>query len=162
MNKGIVKEDKNKKDMGFFDDVQQLVVFRLADEEFGVDINRVREIIKMSAITRVPYAPSFVEGVINLRGQITTVVDLRKILNLPHHESSLDTRIIIIELENGVFGIIVDSVAEVLRIPKKDIDPTPTITGDVNVEYIKGVGKLNKRLLILLDMNKVFESLEVV
>ncbi|NOZ76311.1 MAG: chemotaxis protein CheW [Euryarchaeota archaeon] len=142
----------------------QLVVFSLGDEEFGVDIKSVREIIKMTEITRVPNSPEFVEGVINLRGQITTVIDLRKRLDIPPRERDEDTRIVIVDLEKTTVGMIVDSVSEVLRLPKKDIDPTPAISTDVEADYIRGVGKLKKgeqdRLLILLDLKKILSREE--
>ncbi len=138
----------------------QLVVFRLGNEEYGVDIQQVREIIKVPEITRVPKAPEFIEGVINLRGQITPIMDLRMRLDLPESQKGEDTRIIISELEKNIVGMIVDSVSEVLRISKKNIDPTPTISTDVGVEFIKGVGKLGDRLLILLDLMKVLSKKE--
>ena len=138
----------------------QLVVFRLGNEEYGVDIQQVREIIKVTDVTRVPKAPEFIEGVINLRGQITPVMDLRMRLDLPESQKGEDTRIIITELEKNSVGMIVDSVSEVLRISEKNIDPTPTISTDVGVEFIKGVGKLGDRLLILLDLMKVLSKKE--
>ncbi len=138
----------------------QLVVFRLAKEEYGVDIQQVREIIKVIDITRVPKAPEFVEGVINLRGQITPIMDLRKRLDLPELERGDETRIIIIELGKHVVGLIVDAVAEVHRIPEKNIDPPPTISAEVGAEFINGVGKLGDRLLILLDLKKVLSKKE--
>jgi purine-binding chemotaxis protein CheW len=138
----------------------QLVVFRLAQEEYGVDIQQVREIIKVIDITRVPKAPEFIEGVINLRGQITPVMDLRKRLDLPELERGEETRIIIIELGKNVVGMIVDAVTEVHRLPEKNIDPTPTISSEVGAEFINGVGKLGDRLLILLDLKKVLSKKE--
>lgn len=142
----------------------QLVVFQLGTEEFGVDIKQVKEIIKVTEITRIPNSPSFVEGVINLRGQITTVMDLRKRLDLMVSEQTENTRIIIVELEKNTVGMIVDSVAEVLRLPRSEIEPTPSISTEVDTEYIMGVGKLSDkdrtRLLILLDLTKVLSQEE--
>jgi purine-binding chemotaxis protein CheW len=138
----------------------QLVVFRLASEEYCVDIQQVREIIKVQDITKVPKAPEFIEGVINLRGQITPILDLRRRLDLPEAERGEDTRIIVTELEKNVVGMIVDEVMEVNRLPEKDIDPTPTISTEVGSEFIKGVGKLGDRLLILLDLQKVLSKNE--
>ena len=143
----------------------QLVVFQLGTEEFGVDIKQVKEIIKVTEITRIPNSPSFVEGVINLRGQITTVMDLRKRLDLEVSEQTENTRIIIVELEKNTVGMIVDSVAEVLRLSRSEIEPTPSISTEVDTEYIMGVGKLSDedrtRLLILLDLTKVLSQEEV-
>lgn len=141
-------------------DEVQLVVFRLGKEEYGVDITQVREIIKMKEITRIPNAPEFVEGVINLRGQITTVTDLRKRLNVEGHNND-QTRIIIVELGESTIGMIVDSVSEVLRLSKKDIDSTPEIVTSLETEYVRGVGKLKDRLLILLDLNRILQPGEV-
>jgi purine-binding chemotaxis protein CheW len=142
----------------------QLVVFQLGTEEFGVDIKQVKEIIKVTEITRIPNSPSFVEGVINLRGQITTIMDLRKRLDLAVSEQTENTRIIIVELEKNTIGMIVDSVAEVLRLPRSEIEPTPSISTEVDTEYIMGVGKLSAedrdRLLILLDLTKVLSQEE--
>ena len=136
----------------------QLVVFKLGNEEYCVDIQQVREIIKVVDVTRVPKAPDFIEGVINLRGQITPVLDLRKRLDLPESERGEDTRIIVIELGKNVVGMVVDSVMEVCRLPEKSIDPTPTISTEVGAEFIKGVGKLGDRLLILLDLGRVLSK----
>jgi purine-binding chemotaxis protein CheW len=139
----------------------QLVVFKLGNEEYGVDITQVREIIKMKEITRIPNAPEFVEGVINLRGQITSVTDLRKRLGIGAHENNEQTRIIIVELDKSTIGMIVDSVSEVLRLNKEDVDSTPSMAANVDTKYIRGVGKLKDRLLILLDLNKVLVQSEV-
>lgn len=139
----------------------QLVVFKLGNEEYGVDITQVREIIKMREMTRIPNAPDFVEGVINLRGQITSVTDLRKRLGIGKHENNEHTRIIIIELDSSTIGMIVDSVSEVLRLNKTDVDPTPSMAVNVKTKYVRGVGKLKDRLLILLDLNKVLMQEEV-
>lgn len=146
-------------------DELQLVVFQLGNEEFGVDIKQVREIIKLAEITTMPNSPPFVEGVINLRGQITTIMDLRKRLHLPLSESNEHTRIIILEIANEAIGMIVDSVTEVRRLSASDVDPTPSLSTDVDTEYIMGVGKLNigdqARLLILLDLTKVLSRKEL-
>jgi purine-binding chemotaxis protein CheW len=142
-------------------DEVQLVVFRLGKEEYGVEITQVREIIKMKEITRIPNAPEFVEGVINLRGQITTVTDLRKRLGVNGYKDNEQTRIIIVELEDSTIGMIVDSVSEVLRLSKKDIDSTPEIAASFETKYVRGVGKLKDRLLILLDLNKILKPREL-
>ena len=137
----------------------QLVVFHLGEEAFGVDIGQVREIIKMAEITRMPNAPELVEGIINLRGTITTIMDLRKRLGMTVADSDENTRIIIVEASGSTLGMIVDSVSEVLRISSKDIDPPSAAS--THAEYIQGVGKLDDRLLILLDLNKVLSDEEI-
>jgi purine-binding chemotaxis protein CheW len=139
----------------------QLVVFRIGDEEYGVEITQVREIIKMKDITRIPNAPDFVEGVINLRGQITTVTDLRKRLGTNGSDLNDQTRIIIVEIDHSTIGMIVDSVSEVLRLSKKEVDHTPDIVSNLETKYIRGVGKLKDRLLILLDLNRILKPGEI-
>ncbi|HBA56057.1 MAG TPA: chemotaxis protein CheW [Syntrophorhabdus aromaticivorans] len=142
--------------------ILQLVTFKLGQEEFGVDILKVQEINRMMDITRIPNAPPFIEGVINLRGKIIPIVDLRKRLGFLDEDgrSEKTTRIIVIELDGLVLGFIVDSVSEVLRIPENTIEPAPSIVGGIESEYIEGVGKLDNRLLILLELTRLFSSPE--
>ena len=139
----------------------QLVVFRLGDEEFGVEIGQVREIIKMIEVTQMPNCPDFMQGVINLRGQVTAVMDLRKKLGISANNEEKDARILIVELDDKTVGMIVDSVTEVLRIPTKDLDDADIITSQVEANYIRGVGKLEDKILILLDLNKVLTTREI-
>jgi len=140
--------------------ILQLVTFKLGTEEFGVDILKVQEINKMMNITKIPNAPAFFEGVINLRGKIIPIVDLRKRLGFKEQPYDKSTRIIVVELEGLVLGFIVDSVSEVLRIPENTIEPPPSMVAGIESEYIEGVGKLDDRLLILLELKKVFSSPE--
>jgi purine-binding chemotaxis protein CheW len=135
-------------------EILELVTFNLSKEEFGVDIRRVQEINRMIDITRVPNAPYYVEGVVNLRGKIIPVVDLGKKLNLEAKIPDKATRIIVIELEGMVLGFIVDSVSEVLRIPAASVEPPPTMTVGAESGFIQGVVKIDDRLLILLDLKK--------
>jgi purine-binding chemotaxis protein CheW len=140
--------------------ILQLVTFKLGTEEFGVDILKVQEINKMMNITRIPNAPIFIEGVINLRGKIIPIVDLRKRLGFRDQPYDKSTRIIVVELDGLVLGFIVDSVSEVLRIPENTIEPPPSMVAGIESEYIEGVGKLDDRLLILLELKKIFSSPE--
>jgi len=140
--------------------ILQLVTFKLGTEEFGVDILKVQEINKMMSITKIPNAPGFIEGVINLRGKIIPIVDLRKRLGFREKPYDKSTRIIVVELEGLVLGFIVDSVSEVLRIPENTIEPPPSMVAGIESEYIEGVGKLDDRLLILLELKKIFSSPE--
>lgn len=133
----------------------QLVSFKIANEEFGVDILNVQEINKMTQITKVPNSPHFVEGVINLRGRVIPVVNLRVKMSMPNKEYDKDTRIIVVDLSGKTVGFLVDSVSEVLRIPRNIIEPPPSMVAGINSNYITAVGKLEDRLLILLDLNKV-------
>jgi len=140
----------------------QVIVFKLGDERYGVDISQVREIIRPSQITRIPNAPDFVEGVINLRGQITTIVNLRKRFGMPPKPIDNDTRIIVVEYNNAVIGMMVDTVNEVKYLPQKDIEALPSIiTSREEAKFLKGVGKLPDGLLILIDLNKVLNDGEV-
>ncbi len=140
----------------------QVIVFRLGEERYGVDISQVREIIRPSQITRIPNAPDFVEGVINLRGQITTIVNLRKRFGMPPKPIDNDTRIIVVEYNNAVIGMMVDTVNEVKYLAQKDIEALPSIiTSREEAKFLKGVGKLSDGLLILIDLNKVLNEGEV-
>ncbi|MBD3306819.1 chemotaxis protein CheW [candidate division KSB3 bacterium] len=135
----------------------QLVSFLLGGEEFGADILIVQEIIRMTPITRVPNAPHFVEGVINLRGKVIPVIDLRKRLNVSERpEDTRKVRIIVADIGGKITGFIVDAVSQVLRIPTNSIEPPPSIVvAGIESEYITGVSKLDDRLLILLDFTKI-------
>lgn len=144
------------------DVIMHLVAFRLNNEEFAVPILDVREIIRTEQVTPVPHAPSFVEGVINLRGQIIPVIDLRKRFNLAAKTADEDTRVMVIELGTQVVGLIVDSVSEVTRIPSDTVaPPPPLVAGGIGAEYIKGISHHDKRMTILVDMHKVFKNGEV-
>ena len=140
----------------------QLVIFKIGKEEFGVPISEVREIVRLIPITPVPRAPDFVEGVVNLRGQILAIIDLAKRLKLTPSPRSDKSRIIVVELEGNIIGMIVDEVVEVLRLSSENIDKAPElITTEIHEEYLKGVGKLGERLLILIDLARVFSPEEV-
>ncbi|PTN37323.1 chemotaxis protein CheW [Desulfonatronum sp. SC1] len=136
----------------------QLVTFNIGNEEFGVEILKVQEIIRMLGITRVPKAPDFVEGVINLRGKVIPIIDLRKRFGMPGQEHDKHTRIIVIEINAVIIGFVVDSVSEVLRIPVNTVEPPPPIISGIESEYIRGVGKLADRLLILLDLDNLLSK----
>ncbi|EHJ46754.1 CheW protein [Solidesulfovibrio carbinoliphilus subsp. oakridgensis] len=138
----------------------QLVTFSIGEEEFGVDILSVQEIIRMMDITKVPRAPEFVEGVINLRGKVIPIIDLRRRFGLSTRDHDKHTRIIVIEINNMIVGFVVDSVSEVLRIPASTVEPPPPVVSGLESEYISGVGKLEDRLLILLDLNKLLSGEE--
>ena len=143
------------------DDMLQLVSFKIGEEEFGVDILNVQEIIRMVEVTRVPNAPSFVEGVINLRGKVIPIVDLRRRLMMAEKSKDKNTRIVVVELERKVIGFIVDSVNEVLRINKNITEPPPPMVSGIDSEFITAIGKLDDRLLILLDLEKILSIEEV-
>lgn len=134
----------------------QLVTFRLGNEEFGIDIKKVQEINRMIEITKIPNAPAFVEGVVNLRGKIIPVVSLRKKLGFEQTDYDKATRIMVVEVEGKVLGFVVDSVSEVLRIDEPKIEDAPSIAGQTDAAYIEGVINLTDRILILLDLSALF------
>lgn len=138
----------------------QLVTFSIGGEEFGVEILTVQEIIRMLEITRVPKAPDFVEGVINLRGKVIPIIDLRKRFGLESKSYDKNTRIVVIEINKMIVGFVVDSVSEVLRIPEDTVEPPPPVVAGLDSEYISGVGKLEDRLLILLDLDRLLSREE--
>jgi purine-binding chemotaxis protein CheW len=138
----------------------QLVSFKIGNEEFGIDILNVKEINRMVNITKVPNSPVFVEGIINLRGQVIPVIDLRTKLGMPKKDHDKDTRIVVVDIEGRTVGFLVDAVSEVLRIPRNITEAPPDITTGKNSEYITAIGKLEDRLLTLLDLNKVLAKEE--
>jgi len=134
---------------------RQLVVFQLAAELYGVEIARVHEIIRLPTVTRVPRAPSFVEGIINLRGKVIPVVDLRRRFGLPTAAHTRASRIVVVELGDQVVGIIVDGVSEVLRVNSSIVEPPSPVVAGLDSEYLEGIAKLPDRLVILLDLDRV-------
>lgn len=133
----------------------QLVTFRLGPEEFGVPIGAVQEVVRLPEVTPVPQAPWFVEGVINLRGRIIPVLDMGKRFRLPDRPRTRQTRVLIIEADGRLVGLIVDGVSAVVRLPAHAIEPPPPMISGIGVDYITGVCKLGDRLLVLLDVGKV-------
>ncbi|RKX23778.1 MAG: chemotaxis protein CheW [Candidatus Zixiibacteriota bacterium] len=145
-------EEKNTDNLG---DLLQIVSFRLGNEEFGIDILKVQEINRMVDITKVPQAPHYCEGIINLRGKVIPVINMRKKFGLDSEEWNRSTRILVCDVDGNIVGMVVDSVEEVLKIPKSTIEPAPEIVSSVNADYIKGIAKLENRLLIFLDIGKI-------
>ena len=146
-------------------DLLQLVSFVVGAEEYAIPILAVQEINRMMAITRVPQSPPFVEGVINLRGKVIPVVDLRKRFGMPVNENTGEERIIVVEVqgqtEGRVIGFTVDKVNRVLRIGSDIVEPAPAMATGSNSEYVQGVGKLDEGLLILLSLDKLFSPAEL-
>ncbi len=135
--------------------VVQMVSFMLEDIEYGIDILQVHEIIRIPEITRLPNTPSYIKGVINLRGSVVPVVDMRERFGLPQGTQTDQTRIIVIESGDKLIGLWVDSVYQVVRLPLANIDPPSELIEGISEEFIKGVGRLRNRLIIILN----FESL---
>lgn len=140
----------------------QFVVFLLDGEEFGVSIMDVKEIIRMTNITRLPKTPKFIEGVINLRGEVLPVVNLRKRFDAADDSVTDSTRIVIVEIEGEQVGLIVDSVSEVLRLSLEQIEPPPQSVVGLKTEFIQGVGKVGDRLLVILKIDKLLSTDELV
>lgn len=138
----------------------QFVVFKLGNEEYAVPITQVKEINRLSTTTKVPKSPTFVEGIINLRGQIIPIIDMKKRFDLPQSEYTGEARIIVIQVNSSTFGIEVDSVSEVLRVSSSDIEPAPQIACGIDSTYITGVAKVADRLLILLDLDRLLSEEE--
>lgn len=138
----------------------QLVVFQLANETYGVDIAQVSEIRELQKITRVPRCPEFIEGIINLRGRIIPVVDLRTRFGLPAEEWTANTRIVVVEIGGNTIGVIVDAVLEVLNIHSEAIEPPPPVIANLDSDFLFGVAKLDQRLIILLDLDRVLSRTE--
>ncbi|GAX90545.1 chemotaxis protein CheW [Effusibacillus lacus] len=137
------------------------IVFRLLDEEYGVEVNQVRSIERMQRITRVPRTPGFVKGVINLRGVVTPIIDLKTRFGLGEENYTETTRIIIVATDEMEVGLIVDSANDVIDISTDSIEPPPEVVGGIRAAYLEGVAKLQDRLLILLNLDKVLNSEEL-
>jgi purine-binding chemotaxis protein CheW len=153
-------KDKNKgKGQAGNAELLQLVSFHLGGEEYALEILRVQEIIRMMDLTRVPNSPDFVEGVINLRGKVIPVIGLRKRFAMESRPYDKQTRIVVVEVAGTVVGFVVDAVNEVLRIPADTVEPPPRLT-KVDREMVAGVGKLESRLLLLLDVEKLLSQSE--
>lgn len=133
----------------------QIVVFRMGKELFGVSIEEVHEIVRVPEITAVPDAPPFLEGMINLRGKIVPVIDLRRRLRLCEGERDKHTRVLIAEDGGKLVGLLVDAVSEVIRVPEGSLEPPPEMISSIGVEYLRAVAKAGGRLISLLDFRKV-------
>lgn len=141
-------------------EIVQLVTFNLGGEEYAVSILKVQEINRMTEIAKVPNSPPYVEGVINLRGRVIPVISLRKKFGFQEKQSDSQSRIMIIDVQGITIGLMVDAVSEVLRIPANTVDPAPPMSHDISVEFITGIAKLEDRLIILIDIDKLIEKSE--
>jgi purine-binding chemotaxis protein CheW len=141
--------------------LNKYLTFTLGNEEYGLEILRVREIIGLMEITRVPRMPDFVRGVINLRGKVIPVVDLRLKFGMEGIEDTKETCIIVVDLNDFLMGIVVDMVSEVLNISEQEIEDTPAFGVSIDTEFIMGMGKAKGKVIILLDIQKVLTSSEI-
>jgi len=142
------------------DEVLQWVTFKLANETYGINVMQVQEVLRYSEIAPVPGAPMYVLGIINLRGNVVTVIDTRTRFGLETSEVTDNTRVVIIELEKQVIGILVDSVAEVVYLRASEIDMAPNVGNDESAKFIQGVSNREGELLILVDLNKLLADEE--
>lgn len=146
-------------------DINQFLTFTLGKEIFALDIGTVREVLELTSITKIPRTPKFMRGVINLRGHAVPVVDMRLKLGMSRGEDTVDTCIIIVEIEfEGEFtvmGALVDSVREVFEMMPDSIEPAPKMGAAINAEYIKGMGRQNEQFIIIIDINKIFSAEEL-
>lgn len=138
-----------------------IVGFRVGSETFGVPIQSVHEIVRMMDITAVPDAPTYIEGVINLRGKIIPVIDLRKRFGEKEIKSSKKNRILVAEIGGRMAGLVVDAASEVLKIPPSEVDPPPNVFEEGELNYVTGVGKLGGRLVILVELSKIMQRGEL-
>jgi len=152
----------DKEDKAYVDAKEgKYLTFGLGGEEYGLEILKVKEIIGIMDITMVPQTPEFVKGVINLRGKVIPVVDLRLKFTMPTSEYTRETCIIVVDVENILMGIIVDTVSEVMNIQSKDIEPAPSFGSNINTDFITGIGKLKEKVVILLDIEGVLSNGEM-
>lgn len=133
---------------------EHLVIFMLAGEEFGIDIQHVNEIIRQQEITQIPRSARDIEGVINLRGRIIPILNLRERLGLPIEADTRATRIVVVETTGHTIGMIVDGVSGVLRLPGESIEPPSKLIADLDDDFVRGVGKFEERLIILLNLER--------
>ena len=138
--------------------LDQLISFAISEEDYGVDIQTVKEVIRHREITRLPKAPPFVKGVINLRGDIIPIVDLRERFGMEQQEYTDMTRVMVVEVGDRSVGMVVDSVSHVLRIEQDQIEPPPSCVGKISEEYIRGVGKVAEKLIVLLNIDKILSE----
>jgi purine-binding chemotaxis protein CheW len=134
----------------------QLVSFQLSDETYGIEITKIREIILVGEITRVPETPHYIKGLINLRSSVIPVIDLRARFSLPENELTQDSRIMVLNVGRRTIGIVVDSVSEVLRVSQDQISPAPPTVASLGNQYMTGLVRLEEQLLILLDVDRLF------
>ncbi len=142
------------------ENLDQLISFAISDEDYGVDIQTVKEVIRHREITRLPKAPAFVKGVINLRGDIIPIIDLRERFGMDQQEYTNMTRVIVVEVEGRSVGMVVDSVSHVIRIEEGQIEPPPPCVGKKSEEYIRGVGKVDEKLIVLLHITRILTAEE--
>lgn len=144
-------------------DIQEIQVacFRLGDDLYAADIMRIKEIIRPQRLTTLPKAPAFIDGVINLRGTVIPVVDLRSRFDLPPREISHSTRLLIVKVARQLLGLVVDDVTEVITVPVKDIKPPPQVASGIGAEYLVGVCLVKENMIMMLNLDRIMSAREV-
>lgn len=142
--------------------IRQLVIFSINDEEFGVDVSQVNIIERRMEIFKIPNTPDFVEGLVNLRGKVYTVFNMRKRFGLPAMEFDDNTKIIMVNIGTTVVGLIVDAVDEIIKVDDQDIELTPSVLGDLKRKFISSIAKVDNRIIRLLNLETIFEIEEAV
>jgi purine-binding chemotaxis protein CheW len=142
-------------------EVKQLISFAIGEEEYGFELRYVKEVIRMREITWLPEAPSCVLGIVNLRGQVVPIIDLREKFELEQVEATADTRVIVVEEEGSAVGVMVDSASQVVRLPDNQFEPPPAVLSRASQTYITAVGKQGDRLITLLDVNRLLKTVEI-
>ena len=161
MNNATVQARTKERPERVMQEAAQYVTFVIANESYGVPVLKVQEIIGMTDIVPVPNSEEFIKGVINLRGSVVPVVDMRKRFRLEEREYDMFTVIIIVEVKGLLVGMIVDSVSDVADIPSGDIQQTPHLTSKIDREFISGIGHINEKLTIILDIDRIFSAEEI-
>lgn len=161
----ITVTEKQAGQVGSASDVEQLLTFKLDDEVFAIEISRVREVLEYTQLTKVPRTPDFLRGVINLRGNVIPVVDLRRMFSMGSTEASVNACIIIVEVEMDgeemILGVLADSVQEVLELPRSQIEKPPKFGARLKNEFLKGMGRRDDHLLMILSIDEVFSSSDI-
>ncbi len=142
-------------------EMRQLISFTVGAEEYGLELLRVKEVIRMRQITWLPKAPPCVKGIINLRGDVIPIVDLRERFGLQQEQQTASTRVIVVEVGGKPVGMVVDSASQVVRVPADQFDPTPAVMGERSRDFITAVGKTGDRLIIMIDVDRILDSEEM-
>jgi purine-binding chemotaxis protein CheW len=147
--------------LGLAAGMKQLISFTVGAEEYGLELLRVKEVIRMRQITWLPKAPACVKGVINLRGDVIPIVDLRERFGLTAQQQTATTRVIVVEVEGHMIGMVVDSASQVWRVPEDQFDPPPAVMGETSRDFITAVGKMGDTLIIMIDVDKILSTEEM-
>jgi purine-binding chemotaxis protein CheW len=162
MSNETIHESRTGKDERIVKDLKQFVTFVIANESYGVPVLKVQEIIGMTEIVHVPNCPDFMKGVINLRGSVVPVIDMRMRFNMEERQYDMFTVIIIVEVKDMLVGMIVDTVSDVLDIPTSEIQKTPSFAVKIDTDFIEGIGQINDHLVIILNIENILSAEEAV